>query len=128
MNGTDLFFSFFFLLLFFFFVSAWMAPEVMRNNYGFPADVYSFGMILYELVTCRVPWSNAGYAFTHHIMQAVLRGERPEVTESDLINAPEDFLNLMQHCWQTDPKERPTFEAIVVALKEITEKNKQDKV
>ena len=109
-------------------VSAWMAPEVMRNNYGFPADVYSFGMILYELVTCRVPWSNAGYAFTHHIMQAVLRGERPEVTESDLITAPEDFLNLMQRCWQTDPKERPTFEAIVVALKEITEKNKQDKV
>jgi hypothetical protein len=57
-------------------------------------------------------------------MQAVLRGERPEVTESDLINAPEDFLNLMQQCWQTDPKERPTFEAIVVALKEI-KKNQQ---
>ena len=117
---AELFFSFFF---FFFSVSAWMAPEVMRNNYGFPADVYSFGMILYELVTCRVPWINAGYAFTHHIMQAVLRGERPEVTASDLINAPEEFLKLMQHCWHTDPKERPTFEAIVASLLEIKSRN-----
>ena len=110
------------LLTFFFFAFfsiAWMAPEVMRNNYGFPADVYSFGMILYELVTCRVPWINAGYAFTHHIMQAVLRGERPEVTASDLINAPEAFLTLMRHCWRTDPKDRPTFEAIVASLQEI---------
>ena len=114
---AELFFSFFF---FFFSVSAWMAPEVMRNNYGFPADVFSFGMIMYELVTCRVPWSNSGHAFTHHIMKAVLRGERPEVTASDLINAPEEFLKLMQHCWQTDPKERPTFEAIVASLEEIT--------
>ena len=108
------------LLTFFFFsVAAWMAPEVMRNNYGFPADVYSFGMIMYELVTCRVPWSNSGHAFTHQIMKAVLRGERPEVTASDLINAPEAFLTLMRHCWRTDPKDRPTFEAIVASLQEI---------
>ena len=117
MNGTDLCC---FFLLFFFSVSAWMAPEVMRNNYGFPADVYSFGMIMYELVTCRVPWSNSGHTFTQQILKAVLRGERPDVTESDLINAPEEFLKLMQHCWQTDPKERPTFEAIVASLEEIT--------
>ena len=108
--------DFFFLLLD---VSAWMAPEVMRNNYGFPADVYSFGMILYELVTCRVPWLDSEHTFTHQILKAVLRGERPEVNESDLINAPEEFLNLMHQCWQTDPKKRPTFEAIVIKLKDI---------
>ena len=105
--------------LIFFLCAAWMAPEVMRNNYGFPADVFSFGMIMYELVTCRVPWHGSGYTFTRQILKAVLRGERPEVNGSDLINAPEDFLKLMQHCWQTDPKERPTFEEIVEALKLI---------
>jgi hypothetical protein len=56
-------------------------------------------------------------------MQAVLRGERPEVTASDLINAPEEFLKLMQHCWHTDPKERPTFDAIVASLEEIKSRN-----
>ena len=95
----------------------------MRNNYGFPADVYSFGMVMYELVTCRVPWLDSEHTFTHQILKAVLRGERPEVNESDLINAPEEFLNLMHQCWQTDPKKRPTFEAIVVALKEIMKNN-----
>ena len=99
--------------------AAWMAPEVMRNNYGFPADVFSFGMIMYELVTCRVPWRGSEHTFTYQILKAVLRGERPEVNGSDLINAPEDFLKLMQHCWQTDPKERPTFEEIVETLKDM---------
>ena len=59
------------------------------------------------------------YMAWFQILKAVLRGERPEVNGSDLINAPEDFLKLMQHCWQTDPKERPTFEEIVEALKDM---------
>ena len=31
--------------------AAWMAPEITSNNYGFKADVYSFGIVMYELLT-----------------------------------------------------------------------------
>ena len=35
--------------------AGWMAPEAMgKNNYGFKADVYSFGIVMYELLTCKM--------------------------------------------------------------------------
>lgn len=98
-----------------------MAPEVMRNNYGFPADVYSFGLVMYELLTCRIPWSGSEYTFSHQIMRAVFRGERPKINESDLINAPKDFLILMKKCWNTNPKLRPTFDEVLRELKKIAD-------
>ena len=113
--------------------AAWMAPEVMGNtNYGFKADVYSFGIIMYELLTCgRMPWesyllkilendsSSLEHNFTHLIRDAVLRGERPDIIESDLIDAPLEFVKLMKVCWDTDPKVRPMFDEIFVELKKI---------
>ena len=37
-----------------------MAPEVFRHEqYGLPADVYSFGMILYNLLASEAPWPNS---------------------------------------------------------------------
>jgi serine/threonine protein kinase len=99
--------------------AAWMAPEVTGNNYGFKADVYSFGIVMYELLTCRIPWKGSGYNFTHQIAQAVLRGERPEITESDLVDAPEDFIALMNECWETNPKARPTFQTIEKKLSRL---------
>ena len=35
----------------------WMAPEVLMNeSFTFKADVYSFGVIVWELLTGKVPW------------------------------------------------------------------------
>ena len=97
-----------------------MAPEAMgKNNYGFKADVYSFGIVMYELLTCRIPWSGSKYTFTHLIVQAVLRGERPIIKKKHLVEAPDDFLKLMKVCWDTDPKVRPTFDEIFVELKNV---------
>ena len=104
--------------------AAWMAPEVMGNNYGFKADVYSFGIVMYELLTCIIPWSGVGgYNFTHQILMAVTRGERPSINESNLINVPEGFLKLMKCCWATDPKARPTFNEVLEELMKILDNN-----
>ena len=95
---------------------AWMAPEVMTNNYGFKADVFSFGMVMYELLTCRAPWSGTKKKFMLQIETAVNAGERPPMEEKDLVDTPVKFVELMKRCWQSDPKARPTFEEALVEL------------
>lgn len=44
----------------------WMAPEVLRSEkYGEAADVYSYGVVLWEVITGRAPWEDM------HPMQVV---------------------------------------------------------
>jgi serine/threonine protein kinase len=104
----------------------WMAPEVAvvteRQNfkkysaYGFKADVFSFGMVMFELLTGRIPWAGTGKTFAHQIMKAVVKGERPVVRKNELASAPKEFVELMHQCWDTDAIVRPTFDELVETL------------
>jgi len=106
--------------------AAWMAPEVSvvkeRQNfkkyssYGFKADVFSFGVVMFELLTGRIPWAGTGKTFAHQIMKAVVKGERPVVRKNELASAPKEFINLMHQCWDTDANTRPTFDELVETL------------
>ena len=43
------------------FLHRWMAPEVLAGKrYDCAADVYSFGIILWELMTWQIPWEDLG--------------------------------------------------------------------
>ncbi len=96
--------------------AAWMAPEVTGYDYGPSVDVFSFGVVMWELLTCRIPWAGSSYNFPHMIVRAVLRGERPEVTDGDLKDVPDGYVKLMKQCWQTEPNERPTFKQTMTML------------
>lgn len=83
----------------------WMAPEVfLSGDYSYPSDVYSFGSLLYEIVSGSIPWENDD----NSIEKAILRGERPEIPR----NAPKSIKNLIIKCWNEDPEARPTFSEI----------------
>ncbi|XP_049613887.1 mitogen-activated protein kinase kinase kinase 7 isoform X2 [Syngnathus scovelli] len=89
--------------------AAWMAPEVFEgNNYSEKCDVFSWGIILWEVVTRRKPFDEiGGPAF--RIMWAVHNGTRPPLIK----NLPKPIENLMTRCWSKDPSQRPSMEEIV---------------
>mmetsp|Transcript_31719 Transcript_31719/g.48630 ORF Transcript_31719/g.48630 Transcript_31719/m.48630 type:complete len:1000 (-) Transcript_31719:70-3069(-) len=88
----------------------YMAPEVIRHeSYSSNADVYSFGIVLWQLITREVPFATmtpiqAAYA--------VAEGRRPEIPAS----CPEQLREIITLCWDQDSHKRPSFTYIVMAL------------
>ncbi|CAN0891488.1 Probable serine/threonine-protein kinase SIS8 [Linum grandiflorum] len=92
----------------------WMAPEVLRNELSDEkCDVYSYGVILWELCTMQQPWGGMN---PMQVVGAVGFQHRRLDIPTDLDPAVADII---QKCWQTDPKLRPTFAEIMAALKPL---------
>ncbi|XP_031437350.1 mitogen-activated protein kinase kinase kinase 7 isoform X2 [Clupea harengus] len=89
--------------------AAWMAPEVFEgSNYSEKCDVFSWGIILWEVITRRKPFDEiGGPAF--RIMWAVHNGTRPPLIK----HLPKPIESLMTRCWSKDPSQRPSMEEIV---------------
>ena len=82
----------------------WMAPETLYGSgYGPEVDVYSFGMLLYELHTNNIPWEGMDAAAV--IKAVALDNQRPEIPR----DTPRPLANLIEACWQQDPSRRPKF-------------------
>ncbi|VEN45229.1 unnamed protein product [Callosobruchus maculatus] len=86
---------------------AWMAPEAIQElACSEKVDIWSFGIVLWELLTCEVPYDGMEQGA---IMYAVGTGKlRPPIPES----CPDGYKLIMQMCWKMNPKERPSFKLI----------------
>ncbi|KAJ6874943.1 hypothetical protein NC652_034611 [Populus alba x Populus x berolinensis] len=92
----------------------WMAPEVLRNEPSDEkCDVYSFGVILWELSTLQQPWGGMN---PMQVVGAVGFQHRRLDIPNDMDPAIADII---RNCWKTDPKLRPTFTEIMAALKPL---------
>ncbi|CAN0088492.1 unnamed protein product [Ectocarpus sp. 6 AP-2014] len=82
----------------------YMAPEVAESRpYNEKVDVYSFGIILWEMSTLKKPFDGMG---RDRFLSQVIRGShRPPVHKK----WPKPWSELMQSCWAEDPTKRPSF-------------------
>ncbi len=95
-----------------------MAPEVFdqSGHYDKAADVYSFGIILWEIATREKPFSDAppDVKGSLRMIEFIRRGGRSALPD----NMPTWFCQLIAQCWAQDPSTRPSFDHVVAALEE----------
>ncbi|XP_061341987.1 protein kinase and PP2C-like domain-containing protein isoform X2 [Gastrolobium bilobum] len=111
----------------------YMAPEILRKElHTEKSDVYSFGVSINELLTGVVPYTDLrAEAQAHTVLEmnyteqqltaaVVSDGLRPVLATEEL-GIPSRLLSMIQKCWDTNPKRRPSFDDIVKELDFIME-------
>lgn len=91
------------------------APEVSNKEpYNSKADVYTFGTVLYELVTGKEAWEDIG---DKQVAALQREGNTPLIgVEHD---CPLALQKIVYKCWSFKPKTRPSFKELVKSLQEL---------
>ncbi|KAL6064801.1 Dual specificity protein kinase [Balamuthia mandrillaris] len=93
----------------------WMAPEVLMNKeYDEKADVYSFGIVLWELLCGQDPWQEIE-SLVDLVEAVCLEHKRPPLPKS----IPQSLRDLVNACWHPEPEKRPSFEELIPRFDEI---------
>ena len=92
----------------------WMAPEIIRHEaYSFMADVYSYALVVWQLVTHEIPFKNLSQI--EAAGKVAVDSARPPLPPK----TPELIVALIEICWKECPEERLSFAQITVELREI---------
>jgi len=89
----------------------YMAPEVLAEQpYNEKADVYSFGIILWELMTQKIPYEDKDFETVSDVFRFVVKQQkRPTMPH----HCPPRLAKLIANCLEHEPRKRPSFKAIL---------------
>ncbi|KAL0482922.1 hypothetical protein AKO1_014125 [Acrasis kona] len=115
----------------------YMAPEIILDlPYNEKCDVYSFGIVMYEILFERQPFQTdepdamstreSGVSMFPSMIalsiEVAQKGRRPVVpVDVNMTAVEEQYVALMQLCWRQDPNERPSFKEVFEKLLIIQE-------
>lgn len=89
------------------------ASRPYQDPYSTAADVYSLGIVLWELFSCQVPFEDA--SFMELVKRVGRDGEAPPLPP----NCPPKYAALLRACWRRDPQQRPSALRVVDTLRAI---------
>uniref|UniRef100_W5L4R3 Tyrosine-protein kinase n=1 Tax=Astyanax mexicanus TaxID=7994 RepID=W5L4R3_ASTMX len=104
----------------------WYAPESLtESKFSVASDVWSFGVVLYELFThsdkiCSPPTvfmsmmggDKQSQTIVYHLIELLKRGNRlPQP-----VGCPSEMYEIMQECWDNDPSFRPAFKELALRV------------
>merc|ERR1719481_2425840 len=92
----------------------WTAPEAVNFcKFSIKSDVWSFGILLTELVTYgRIPYPGLSNSEVLHQVEHGYRMQAPQ-------GCPPSLYDIMLECWHKDPIKRPTFETLQWKLEDF---------
>jgi len=91
----------------------WTAPEILAGKkYNEKVDVYSYGILLWELYTTKVPFEGSS---NEDVKRLIISGIRPHIPSI----CPGSYKELVKDCWNPEPEKRPTFDDIVSRLEDL---------
>ena len=96
----------------------WMSPEVFYSKpYGLSADVYSFGLLLWNLCYLETPYGD-NLTLKSHEKKVMVKGQRPKRLRSKAIT--DNLWAMLSICWATNRSDRPTMDIVCQVLREET--------
>ncbi|CAJ1070903.1 tyrosine-protein kinase JAK2-like [Xyrichtys novacula] len=109
----------------------WYAPESLtESKFSVASDVWSFGVVLYELFTysnknCSPPAvfmekmgnEKQGQMIVYHLIDLLKQGYRLPAPDS----CPKEIHKIMTECWNSEPRLRPTFKKLILSVETVRE-------
>jgi serine/threonine protein kinase len=93
-------------------IMPYIAPEVLNRSasnssaYTFASDIYSFGIIMWEIAIGKNPF--AGVEYDANLALAICDGKRPKIPDG----IPPEYKELLERCWNEDVSKRPNAEEL----------------
>ena len=106
----------------------WMSPELLalildksdpkNSRPTKESDCYAFGMVIYEVLSGRAPFSHLN---PYIIVPRVMDGERPERPEGmEGVWFTDDLWRMLNRCWATQPDSRPSVATVLECLERVS--------
>ncbi|RHZ81784.1 hypothetical protein Glove_117g439 [Diversispora epigaea] len=101
-------------------VIPYMAPETLsRGEYTQASDIYSFGMVMLEVLTSYPPYYNIPH--NENLVMDLCEGLKPEIK----CEIPQFLKEIMEKCWNFEPLNRPTAEELKSQLEKYLSDNNE---
>ena len=103
-------------------ISEYDHPEIVKAG-----DVYAMGVVMYEVMTRRIPWTELKVDYDK-IEKAAMNGSRPHLPEEVVRRWSADrygqeHIKLMKSCWTQKPLERPTAQQVATLMDKLLKSN-----